>query len=91
MPSEVKVAWRAAWSGFPDIVSIIAATTASQAKNVLRGSLVDVGYLPKWVDLRVQRAAEYDLWASRDGRRGSCWAEEFVRKSLGLEGDRPQP
>lgn len=68
----MKRAYRTTWQG---TVSIVAAESVAQAMSRTQASANEAGYGPRWVDIRVVRAPEYDGWAAVDAT-GYCWAED---------------
>ena len=68
----MKRAYRTTWRG---IVSIVAAESVAQARSRTQATANEFGYEPQLIDIRVQRAPEYDGWAAVDAT-GHCWAED---------------
>lgn len=65
----MKKAHRCAWGG---VVSIVAAETVAQARSTVVRAATDAGYKPKWIDVRVVRAPEYDVWAEAETKTCPC-------------------
>ena len=72
----MKRAYRTTWGG---VVSIVAAETVAQARQRTKVSAFGAGYKPKWTEIRVMRASEYDEWAEGDSSGVACWAESDLR------------
>lgn len=68
----MKRAYRTTWNGF---TSIVAAESVAQARSRTQATAEEAGYGPRWVDIRVVRATEYDGWAAVDESK-HCWAED---------------
>lgn len=71
----MKRAYRTTWQG---IVSIVAAESVAQARSRMQAGANEVDWYPAWVDIRVQRAPEFDGWAAVDAT-GHCWAEDHLK------------
>lgn len=70
-------AWRVTWKG---IVSIVVGVNSSAVRGKMVRHAKDVGYQPRFFDVRAVRAPEYDAWAATT--RYGCVDEEFVKRQI---------
>ncbi len=75
-------AYRCWWTRMPDERGIYIAATLAKAKYLVFLAIEEAGWNPSFVDLRGERAPEYDAWAAvnAERHRGRGLCEEVVKR-----------
>lgn len=86
MKRDYPVAFSATVSGFGNETSIVAGVNAGQARYMVYLSMKDAGFGPRFQDIRVKRAPEYDQLAQHLREKKICMGKWYADHLMSKEG-----